>query len=81
MNRYALEMYAGEKLQNSVMDASLRQPSVSTSKRRLGFLGRNSWRPNDYESAPTKDDSMAFLYELRCDLIEIDLDEILPMIK
>jgi hypothetical protein len=73
-------MYAREKFQSSVMDMSLRQPSVSTSPRLLGFLGRNSWRPNDY-TVPPHDDSMAFLYELRCDLIEIDLDEILPMFK
>jgi hypothetical protein len=24
---------------------------------------------------------MTFIYELRCDLVDIDLDEILPMIK
>jgi hypothetical protein len=74
-------MYAHEKLQNSVMDASLGQLSVSASPRRLGFLGRYSSRANDNQSAPPKNDSMTFLYELRCDLVETDLDEILPMIN
>jgi hypothetical protein len=80
MNRHALEVHAREKHQNSVAGPS-RQISMSTSARRLGFLRRNPSQPKDYESTPTQHDSMTFLYRLRCDLVEIDLEEILPMIK
>jgi hypothetical protein len=80
MNRYALEMHALEKHRNLVPEMS-RTTRVSTNSLRLAFLTRNTSRPIDYLSEPARDDSMAFLYELRCDLVDIDLDEILPMIK
>ena len=80
MNRYALEMYALEKHRNLVPEVP-RKTSLSTNSLCLGFLSRSTSRPIDYLSEPTRDDSMTFIYELRCDLVDIDLDEFLPMIK
>jgi hypothetical protein len=74
-------MNAREKHQDFVGDVLPRQLSSSMRSRRLGFLWGNRSQPNYYESTPTQDDSMAFLYGLRCDFDEIDLEDILPMIK
>jgi hypothetical protein len=81
MNRYALEMYALEKHQNLAPEIPSRKPSISTNSLRRGLLSRNVLRPTDYPSEPARDDPMTYIYELRCDLVDIDLDEILPMIK
>jgi hypothetical protein len=73
MNRYALEMYAREKQQNSV--------SMSTIRPLFGFLSRSRARVLDYQSEPPTNDSMTFIYGLRCDLVNLDLDEALPISK
>jgi hypothetical protein len=78
MDRYALEMYARERYSNSMPDAPSRKLSMSAAPL-LGFFSRNASRPNDYQSEPPTDDAMTFIYELRCDFV--DIDEILPMIK
>jgi len=80
MNRYALEMYALEK-HRSLVPEMPRTGSFSTNSPRLGFLSRNATPPIDYLPESTRDDSMTFIYALRCDLVDLDLDEILPMIK
>jgi hypothetical protein len=79
MNRYALEMYAREKYQKHVVDASSPTPSRATSPRRLGFLLRRLSQPTEHQPEPLRDHSMAFIYELRRDLVDIDLDEVLPI--
>jgi hypothetical protein len=61
-------------------DTPSRKRSLSASPL-LGLFSRNASRLNDYQSEPPTDDSMTFIYELRCDFVDIDLDEILPMIK
>ena len=72
MNRYALEMYAREKQQNYA--------SVSTIPTLLGFLSRKRAQAiNNQSERPT--DSMTFIYGLRCDLVNLDLDEALPVSK
>jgi hypothetical protein len=73
MNRYALEMYAREKQQNYA--------SASTVLPLLRAFSRRTARADDYQSEPPTDDSMTFIYGLRCDLVELDLDEVLPMIN
>jgi hypothetical protein len=73
MNRYALEMYAREKQQNYA--------SMSAILPLLGFLSRNRARAGDYEAVPPPNDSMTFIYGLRGALVEIDFDDVLPMIK
>jgi hypothetical protein len=80
MNRYALEMHAREKNQN-FESATARNLSTSTGSLRLGFLSRRMARLDDYPSKPTRDDSMTFIYELRCELIDVELDDILPLVK
>jgi hypothetical protein len=80
MNRYALEMHALEKHQN-FEDVSARILSLSLGSLRRGFLSRQVSRPNDYQSEATMADSMTFMYELRCDLIDVEFDEILPLVK
>ncbi len=86
MNRYALEMHAGEKYPNS---AWLPKPSIPERPRRFGLLARNAARPGDSPSETPMIVSMSFLYELRCDFTdtslvderESNLDEVLPLIK
>ena len=81
MNRYALEMHAHEKHQRLVADASSRDATLLTTFpfSRLPF--RSVTRVSDDLSEQSADDSMTFLYELRCDLVAIDLDEALPLLK
>jgi hypothetical protein len=80
MNRYALEMYARERHQNYMAEPP-RNPTTSAKPPLLGFLSCRVERANVHQSESPRDDSMTFIYELRCDLVDIDLDEILPMIK
>jgi hypothetical protein len=82
MNRYALEMHAREKYQNSAADPSSQRISMPVNRRGLGFFSRNVARLNDYQSEPIVD-SMTFIYELRSDFVHLDLDfdQVLPMIK
>jgi len=80
MNRYALEMHAREKHHN--FDAAPAQNVLmSTGSLLLGFLSRHASGLNDNPSEPMKPDSMAFIYELRCGLVDVELDEILPLVK
>jgi hypothetical protein len=73
-------MYAREKHQNYMAEPA-RNPTTSANPPLLGFLSRRVARANVHQSESRRDDSMTFIYELRCDLVDIDLDEILPMIK
>jgi hypothetical protein len=83
MNRYALEMHTRERYASSLADASPYNHSVPANRRRRGFLSRAVSAPNDSQLALTGDQSMAFIYELRCDFAHVDLDltEILPVSK
>lgn len=47
----------------------------------LALFSRSASRPNDYQFEPPMADSMTFVYESRCDLTDLDLDEILPMVN
>jgi hypothetical protein len=81
MNRYSLEMYALEKHQNVVPEIVSRKPSVEASASRFGIFSRNMSHPIVDQTEMVRDDSMTFIYELRCDLGDIDFDEMLPLIK
>ena len=84
MNRYALEMNAREKYQNSALSQNL---WMLASPRRFGLLSRNASRLSEFPSEMPTNDSMTFLYELRCEFADVnrdresDLDDVLPMIK
>jgi hypothetical protein len=79
MNRYALEAHAREKYQRRVSDASSRTPSVATSPLFFGLLSRRVTRASEDHAEPGRLDSMTFLYELRSDLLNVDLNEVLPI--
>jgi hypothetical protein len=81
MNRYTLEARARDKYRNSVSDTSSRSYSALTRPLLTGLLSRRVTRSNEYHSALGGADAMAFIYELRSDLVDIDLDEVLPMFK
>jgi hypothetical protein len=81
MNRYALELHAREKHQSRESETSPRSARLSRHSPLLGFLSRNMSRSNSYPPQSVVGDSMTFLYELRSDLANVDLDEALPVLK
>jgi hypothetical protein len=54
---------------------------MEASASRFGIFSRNMSHPIVDQTEMVRDDSMTFIYELRCDLGDIDFDEMLPLIK
>jgi hypothetical protein len=59
-------MHTRERYENSLAEAS---------------LSRGVLRAGDAAFEPARNQSMTFIYELRDDFANLDLDEILPMVK
>jgi hypothetical protein len=81
MNRYSLEMHAREKYQTPGSNAPSRRGSLARSPLFTVLLFQRMKSPKADYFEPAKDDSMTFLYELRRDLVDLELDEVLPLIK